>query len=50
MVSRDLAAPYGRERAAEHTAAAVDALELDSPAGRVRNVAPYASPSTLLVP
>ena len=50
MVSRDLAAPYGRERAADHTAAAVVALELDSPAGRVRNVAPYASPSTLLVP
>jgi 1,4-alpha-glucan branching enzyme len=50
MVARELAAPYGRERAAEHAAAAVAALELDSSAGRVRNVAPYCSPSTLLAP
>jgi 1,4-alpha-glucan branching enzyme len=50
MVTRELAAPYGRERSAAHAAAAVAALELDSSAGRVRNVAPYCSPSTLLVP
>jgi 1,4-alpha-glucan branching enzyme len=50
MVTRELAAPYGRERAAAHAAAAVAALELDSSAGRVRNVAPYCSPSSLLVP
>ena len=37
-----------RERAAEHTAAAVDALELDSPAGRVRHVAPCGLASPLL--
>jgi 1,4-alpha-glucan branching enzyme len=51
MVTRDLAAPYGRERAAAHTAAAVEAVELDSSAvaAPVRNVAPYCSPSTLLV-
>jgi 1,4-alpha-glucan branching enzyme len=50
MVTRDLAAPYGRLRAARHTAAAIAALELHSPAGVVRNVAPYCSPSALLVP
>jgi 1,4-alpha-glucan branching enzyme len=50
MVTRDLAAPYGRERAARHVAGAVAALELDSAAGGVRNVAPYCSPSALLVP
>jgi len=50
MVARDLAAPYGRERAFQHADAAIEALALDSAAGRVRNVAPYCSPSALLVP
>jgi 1,4-alpha-glucan branching enzyme len=50
MVTRELAAPYGRERAEAHTAASLQALELHSRAGRVRNVAPYCSPATLLVP
>jgi 1,4-alpha-glucan branching enzyme len=46
MVSRGLAAPYGRERALAHAAAVREALaELDSRDGRVRNVAPYCSPS-----
>lgn len=50
MVTRELAIDYGRERAAAHAAAAVAALDLHSGAGRVRNAAPYCSPSTLLVP
>jgi 1,4-alpha-glucan branching enzyme len=45
MVTRGLAAPYGRERALAHAAAVREALaELDSRDGRVRNVAPYCSP------
>jgi 1,4-alpha-glucan branching enzyme len=61
MVTRELAAPYGRQRAEAHAGATVAALEhsgwsdearprLHSRAGRVRHVAPYCSPSTLLVP
>jgi len=50
MVTREVAAPYGRERAVAHAAASVKAVELHSRAGRVRNVAPYCSPATLLVP
>jgi predicted glycosyl hydrolase (DUF1957 family) len=51
MVTRELAAPYGEQRAREHVDAALSALaegaQLDS---RVRNVAPFASSSSLLVP
>jgi 1,4-alpha-glucan branching enzyme len=51
MVSRDLAEPYGRERAAGH-AAALDAA-LRAPGGsdpRLRGLAPYASTAPLLAP
>ncbi len=51
LVARDLAEPYGRERAAGHRAALAEALArpgtLDP---RVRNLAPDASPAALLEP
>jgi 1,4-alpha-glucan branching enzyme len=51
LVSRELAEPYGRERAAAHRAALDVALAapgtLDE---RVRNLAPAASPAALLEP
>ena len=51
LVSRDLAEPYGRERAAGHRAALAEALarpgRLDP---RVRNLAPHASPAALREP
>jgi 1,4-alpha-glucan branching enzyme len=51
MVTRELAAPYGRERAEAHAAAVRAALDagpqLDS---RVRNVAPDAASASLLEP
>ncbi|MDQ3677435.1 MAG: DUF1957 domain-containing protein, partial [Actinomycetota bacterium] len=51
LVSRDLAAPYGRERATAHRAA-LDAA-LAAPGGHhtaLRNLAPDASPEALLEP
>ena len=51
LVSRDLAEPYGRERAAQHRAQ-LDAA-LAAPAAHdawVRNLAPYASPAALREP
>jgi 1,4-alpha-glucan branching enzyme len=51
LVSRDLAAPYGRERAAGHRAAFDAALRqpgVHDPA--LRNLAPDASPAVLLEP
>jgi 1,4-alpha-glucan branching enzyme len=51
LVSRDLAAPYGRERAAHHRHAldvALAALGAHDPA--LRNLAPQASPAALLEP
>ncbi|MDX6708139.1 MAG: 1,4-alpha-glucan branching enzyme [Solirubrobacteraceae bacterium] len=51
LVSRDLAAPYGRERAAGHRAAFDAALRqpgVQDPA--LRNLAPDASPAVLLEP
>ena len=51
LVSRDLAAPYGRERAAQHRAALDAALAApDGHDASVRNLAPYASPAALREP
>jgi 1,4-alpha-glucan branching enzyme len=51
LVSRELAGPYPRERAAAHAAGLAAALAgdpADDPA--LRNLAPHASPAPLLVP
>jgi len=51
LVSTDLAAPYGRERAAHHRAALDAALAAPGAhAPTVRNLAPYASPAALAEP
>ena len=51
LVSRDLAAPYGRERAAQHLAALDAALAAPGDhEASVRNLAPYASPAALREP
>jgi 1,4-alpha-glucan branching enzyme len=51
LVSRDLAEPYGRERAAQHHAALHAALAAPGAhEPRVRNLAPDASPAALLEP
>ena len=48
MVARDLAEPYGRERAAAHLAALDAALAGGGAGRRVRNLAPYATAAPLL--
>ena len=51
LVSTDLAAPYGRERAAHHRAALDAALAAPGAhAPGVRNLAPHATPAALLAP
>ena len=51
LVSRDLAAPYGRERAAAHRAAFDAALAQPGAfAAALRNLAPDASPAALREP
>jgi 1,4-alpha-glucan branching enzyme len=51
MVTRDLAEPYGRERAAGHAAALDAALRAPGRSDpRLRALAPYASTAPLLAP
>ena len=51
LVSRDLAAPYGRDRAAAHRAALGDALAgREVPPPRLRNLAAHATRAALLEP
>jgi 1,4-alpha-glucan branching enzyme len=51
LVSRELAAPYGRERAAAHRAAFEAALARPGTQGAsLRNLAPDAAPAALLEP